>query len=295
MIESGSQNKWRGIFYGFVSTLTFGTMAMMVKEGQKSFTIWQLIFARSIVSMVLIYLLAGRRRVWGGQRKLLLLARGVLGVLAISLSFFALHHLTLVNASVLFQTSPLFIFLLSHIYLNEKVSLREWLLLFVAFVGIGLVLKPNLGIMTWPALGGLLGAFFAGMAHTIIRALRRTDGVFTIVFYYSVVATVATAPLALADWHWPRLPLEWAIILSLGFLATMGQLFLTKAYALAEARKVAMVKYISIPFAAVMGFLLWHEIPGVWTILGSLLIIAALVRIELEGARQSRLSKKGLV
>lgn len=289
---SYQQKLQRAVFLMLSASLLFGIMAMLVKYTAQYVSVWHIISIRSVVALlVLSPLVSKKKQIWG-KRKGLLILRGVLGLLAIAFSFYALQHLTLVNASVLFQTSPIFIFIFSHIFLSEKAFPLEWLLLALAFIGIALVIKPNFGILTWPAIAGLIGALLAGLAHTVIRILSRTDSSYVVVFYYSFIALLGSTPMAfLVPVKRFDLILFLAIV-AIGLTATLAQLLMTKSYSYVQARKVAVVKYISIPFAALWGFLFWKEIPDQWTITGSLLIIAALVPMEMMREKPVLKSRK---
>ena len=143
----------------------------------------------------------------------------------------------------------------------------------IGFLGVILVLKPT-GTIHIASLIGLLGGALAALAKVTIRRMSASEPTSRIVFYFaSISLAVSVIPMF---WYWQNPSnKEWLILLLLGTFGTVGQLFLTKAYALAPASRIAPFTYSSILFAAIIGWVFWNEIITLLTITGALLIITA--------------------
>lgn len=160
------------------------------------------------------------------------------------------------------------------IWLGEKATRKIILAIFIGFMGICLILKPGLGILSSAALVGLISGVFAAMAMVTIRDLSKTEPTRRIVFYFSITTTlISTIPMF---WYWQTPDLK--PLLAMGFAglsATLGQLLLTHGYSLVPAAKISPYSYNTILFAATYGWIFWSETPDMLTLFGALLIICA--------------------
>jgi drug/metabolite transporter (DMT)-like permease len=143
----------------------------------------------------------------------------------------------------------------------------------VAFAGAVLVIKPRFDLSVVPALIGLGSSLFAGGAYTAVRALRTREAAVTIVFHFSLVTVVLLLPLIAADLYLPT-GREWALLLGIGLGAAAGQIGLTMAYRHAPAAQVSVYSYSTILFAALVGFIVWSEVPDLPSLIGAVLIMA---------------------
>jgi drug/metabolite transporter (DMT)-like permease len=142
----------------------------------------------------------------------------------------------------------------------------------VGFAGVALILKPGHDLFTPVAFIGLASGFFAGLAMTTIRRMASTEPAVRVVFYFAVIGTVISAvPLT---WSWQAVELELVFPLTaIGVLASVGQLFLTKAYMLAPAARVGALTYATVVFAALYGWLFWSETPDAYSLFGAVLVV----------------------
>ena len=204
----------------------------------------------------------------------LLLLRSLAGLGGVSLYFYAIGHLTLADASMLNKVSPFFVTLLAAVFLGERITRRVGGGLVLAFAGALLVMKPAFDLQPLPALAGLGSAFCAGLAYTVVRHLKGRVQPRRIVFYFSLVSTLATTPLLVL---WPVMPQgwQWVWLLGTGVFAAGGQVFLTLAYHNAPAGQVSIWSYNHVLFALLIGLVVWGEQPGLVSIGGGVLIILA--------------------
>jgi len=120
---------------------------------------------------------------------------------------------------------------------------------------------------------GLFGALMAAGAYATVRRLRH-ERAMLIVFYFAVVSTLLSFPPMLADFVWPD-PITWALIVGLGVSTHLGQLFVTWGLKLERAGRASAVGYLQIVFAAGWGWLLFAEVPDLWTWMGAGVIVSS--------------------
>ena len=202
--------------------------------------------------------------------------RSVVGLAAMYGFFYAIAHLKLSNAMVFSYSSPIFIPLIAYFFLKEKISLGMIIAAIVGLIGVLLVAKPDQGMFNALSVIGLGACFLSAMAFVTVRALTSTEPPERIVFYFCIFGTlISSIPMF---WHWRAFTLkELALLITAGLLANISQLFMSYAYSLAPAGQIGPMNYIAIVFAGIWGFIFWHEIPDMFSILGISIILIAIL------------------
>ncbi len=266
----------RAVAYMLLSAASFAAMGAAVKAAGE-IPVHQKVFFRNLVTLVITGAMAlGRREnPLGPTRHLgLLLGRSLAGLCGVTLYFYAIGHLTLADASLLNKMSPFFVTVIAALWLGEAITRRVALGLLLAFLGAGLVIQPVLGWQPLPALAGLGSAFCAGLAYAIVRKLKGRERPRRIVFYFSLVSTLAMTPLLIWRYAEPT-GWQWVWLVGTGVFAASGQVLLTLAYHHGPAGKISIWGYNHVLFALILGLVIWGESPGLVSILGGALIVGA--------------------
>ncbi len=264
-----------GCLFAMFAELCFVGMGSLVKLLSENLPSQNVLFFRNLfgvlVLMPLIFKL-GIKTLKTNSFKWHLL-RSLSGVSAMYCFFYALSELPLADAMLLKISAPLFIPIIAFIWLSEHISLRAVMAVMIGFLGVILVLKPT-GTIHIASIAGLLGGALAALAKVTIRRMSPTEPTSRIVFYFGMISLlVSTIPMF---WYWKNPDQsEWVLLFLLGAFGSLGQLFLTKAYTLAPASKIAPFTYSSILFAAIIGWVFWNEVITLLTLTGALLIITA--------------------
>ncbi|HMP73274.1 MAG TPA: DMT family transporter [Kiritimatiellia bacterium] len=265
-----------GAMYIIASAALFSCVGSLVKTLTQDLPVPMVVFFRSAIGLAwLAPWLWNRRgftlrtRRWKDHA-----VRGVSGILAMALFFFALSRLPLAQAVLLNFTAPLFIPLIARCWLGEKLSAKIFVALGVGFVGVAFVVRPA-GFDIEPAMvAGLVSAVFAAIALVGIRNLTNNEPAARVVFYFGVVSTLISLPVAVWVWVAPT-PEQWMMAIAMAGLATLAQLLLTRGYASAPAGQVGYYQYSSVLFSALIGWMVWSEVPTPWAGVGALLILVA--------------------
>ena len=277
----------KGIVLKVASALLFTIMASLVRWTSDAVPLGQAVFFRSafaILPVVLIY--AWRRelasavrtsRPWGH------LGRGLVGVFGMFLNFAALGMLPLAEVTAIGFAAPLLTVALAAIILKERVRIFRWSAVGVGFVGVLVMLSPHLGGGAGVAHGpnSALGAALATVAAlcsalAVIQTRRLMDSETTsaIVFYFSVIASVAALATAPFGWVLPSAPVLGALVVT-GLLAGVAQLMMTESFRLAPASVVAPFDYTTMLWAFVLGYALFGEVPTAVVYVGAVIVTAA--------------------
>lgn len=218
-----------------------------------------------------------------------LLIRSVCGTIGILCNFYAVDHLALSDAAMLNKMSPFFVIVFSALFLRERTNLVQTLGVIVAFAGSLLIIKPsfaNLALV--PSLLGFLGGMGAGAAYTAVRwlGIRGEKGPY-IVFFFSGFSCLVTLPFLLFDFHvmtWQ----QWLILLGAGLAAAGGQFSITAAYKFAPAKEISVYDYSQIIFSALLGFIMFSQLPDIWSLLGYVIICGVGVAMFIYNNRRDK-------
>ena len=286
-LKAWNNQELRACGFMLSSAVSFSLMGVCVKAVGGRIPVAEVVLARSAVSLVLsiVMLRQARLNPWG-QRRGLLVLRGVIGTGALLCVFAALAQLPLAPATVLQYLQPTFTALLAWLLLGERVGPRVlvaavlgWLAVVVlsnpaelsglvgAFAG-GTAL-PLAGVL-WALGGALLSAF----AYVSVRALGRTEHPLVIVFYFPLVGLVLTTPLVLLQPVWPT-AWEALALIGVGLFTQLGQLGVTNGLLGLPAARATALSYGQVPLAALWGWLFFREPLDPDTTLAAGLVLAA--------------------
>ena len=146
----------------------------------------------------------------------------------------------------------------------------------IGLVGVLFVAKPDQGLFNTLSLIGLAACFLSAMAFVTVRALTSTEPPERVVFYFCFFGTLISAiPMF---WHWRAFTAyELGLLITVGLLANISQIFMSYAYSLAPAGQIGPMNYIAIVFAGIWGFMFWHELPDVFSLIGFCIILFAII------------------
>jgi drug/metabolite transporter (DMT)-like permease len=199
------------------------------------------------------------------------LLRSLAGLAAMLTFFTALSLLPLAEVTALTFTTPLFTTIGAALILRETVKARRWSATAVGFVGALIILRPGAEALRPEALIALAAAALMACAFLTVKSLSRTEHPNTVVLMMGLLMTPMSLVPALFVWTTPDVHL-WPWLVAMGFAATIGQVFLTRAFAAADASAVLPFDFSRLVFVAILGYLLFGERPDVWTWIGAAVI-----------------------
>lgn len=280
-------NKPKAILFMLISALAFAFMQAMVKLAGDIPT-FEKVFFRNLVSLFIAwYTIHKTNTNMFGKREnqKYLLGRSLLGLGGVIFYFYAINNLIMADAAMLNKLSPFFVTIIACLFLKEKLSKIQIPALIIIFIGSLLIIKPQFSFAILPTASGLLSAICAGGAYTLVRWLKNKENPSTIVFYFSFVSVIVMFPLTLLNFQLP-MGIQWLYLFGTGIFAAIGQYGLTFAYKYSPASEISIYNYMTIIFAAIIGFIVWDEVPDLLSLLGSILIIGmAIVTFLYENKR----------
>lgn len=186
--------------------------------------------------------------------------------------FFAITQIPLANATLLTYSAPLWMPLIAWAVTRHRVAAPTWLGAGIGFVGILMVLQPQGHGFSAGELSALAGALMLAVAMMSVRWLGATEPVLRILFYYFLLSTVMSLPIAIADWQ-PVGAAGWPWLAGLGFAQLFSQALIVLAYRYASAEKLGPFIYTVIVFTAVIDWIVWDHRPTLSTYIGMALVV----------------------
>ena len=272
-----------------VSVSCFAVMDICIKW-LNYYPIGEVFFARFAVGLIPIFFIIPRDKIFSfykTSRPGLHTFRAISGTLAIIALFFGLRKLPLADVISLTFGGPIFVTIASILFLSEKVGVKRWSAVFIGFAGMILIVQPAFVDLNFYYLSPIIFCIFFACVAISVRALSRTEPNYRIAFYFTFLCTLlglATLPFG---WVMPT-KIDMLILVIMGICGSIGNLLLTQSYRMVEASLVTPVKYLSLVFALIFGYLLWNEVPKTLTLLGSALVIISSLIIFI---RETKLKK----
>jgi drug/metabolite transporter (DMT)-like permease len=271
--------------------LAFACVAIMsaLAKGAGNVPAPVLAFFQSLISLALLspWALRGGIRSLATRRLPLHLLRAGAGLLSQVLMFVAVKKMPLVNAVLLANSAPLFIPLVSRVWLKKAVRAPVLAGLGIGFVGVVLVLRPGLALFTNPvALIALAAAVCSAFALVSVNQLSQTAPAPRVLFYYFLVSTLASLPFAMRAWVAPT-SIEWGFLGGIGLMMAASQVLILQAYRHATASRIAAFNYAVVIFSGLIGWVVWKDAPGWLSLVGVLLVTAGGIVSTVFGGRRS--------
>lgn len=246
---------------------------------------------RSGVNLVALVVLArGDLRLLFGDARAALWARGVFGGFSLLTYFLSLFRLGAGEAAFLNQTSAVWVAASAPWLLGERTSPVVWLAVLGSMVGVGFLGHPrDLAGDLVGRIAALASGFFAAGAYVSIRKAATSNGPLAIVFYFTLIALVASSLVAFAlDVSWPRDPVVYAWLVGSGLTATVAQLWMTKAYRIGPAALVAAAGAASPLFTAIGGWGLLDQVPDAAAMVGMGILVVTGILLPIATSRVAR-------
>ncbi|WP_412726467.1 DMT family transporter [Arcobacter sp. 15-2] len=270
-----------------ISSFLFAFTGGFAKELSTYVSSIEVVFFRNITGVIIIlYAIYKSPLNQKGGKPFLLFARGFIGFSALLMYFYNIATIPLAEAQTFSKVSPIFTAIFSYLILKEKLSTIAWVGIFIGFFGVLFVTGfdvLNLSKTDWL---GILSGVGAGLAYTSIRELRKFYDNRSIVLSFMIIGTIGPIILMiLAEFYssstfdWVLAPFimptgwAWFHIVGLGLFATGSQVYMTKAYSLAQGGIVGTISYSTILFSIFIGMFLGDVFPSVSLFIGIAFIV----------------------
>jgi len=270
---------------GFIFTST----SVMIRLLSAQIESVQTAFFRAVLSVVLLLpmIAAGRVKPWQSKRIAGHFWRTFMGTTSMVLGFYAVTMLPLADATAIAFSQPLFSVVVAALIAGEKVRWRRWSATVIGFVGVLVMVRPGEGSLQAGALVALANAATVALSIYLVKRLSDSETPLMILTQFAIFSTVLLAVPAILVWRWPDV-WGWLLAIGVALSATVGQYFWVQAFKAGEMSAVAPFEYLRLPFAVFVGWLIWGEMPVIWTYVGAAIVIGSALYIAHREAQLGR-------
>ena len=289
-----TQSNARGIGFLVLAIFIFSFQNIAVKLIGGDYPLLEILIFRSIIALpcaLLIFRLEGKKGLPKTQQPKLEYVRGFFLFLSYTTHYMGLASMPLAEVESIRFSGPLVITLLSIVLLGEKVKIQRWLALLIGFAGVLFIVRPGSSAFNPGSIFVLISVFFYSLSVIITRKLKTTESSSTMAFYSSLlylIGAIVLLPLfqligeipnahpsvafLFRTWSAPSL-IDWLIMSVLGLVWASGIYFNARAYSITPASVASSFEYSNLPINIMWGFLIWHEIPTITTLVGAFLTL----------------------
>jgi drug/metabolite transporter (DMT)-like permease len=277
----------RGAALVSLGSFTLVVMAMLVKQVGTRIPTIEILFFRSIVGFLFVLPMFMHNPLEPLRTKRLGMhaVRGVIGTLGNICFFWTITHMLLADAMALQFSRPLFMIPLAMAFLGEIAGFRRTAITLIGFAGIALYARPFTEGFDPGAFIGAAGALFGALIVICIKRLATTEPTRTIMFYYAISNAVFSLIPTVWFWVTPTGP-ELAMLVLIGFLGIAGQGLITHGWTLGDVTALVPLDYSRIVYSALLGYLVFGELPGLWSVAGMAIIVASSLYLVLTERRR---------
>ena len=291
-----TSNNSKGIILVLIAMATFSVHDAIIKFIFTEAALYEIYFGRTFIAALLsaAYLLLTKQKIiLKTSYPILSIVRVVLHFLAFSFYFISLTYMSLAVATALYFSTPLFMSILAKLFLKEDIGIRRWLAILVGFIGIFVILNPDLSDFDFKNLLPVICALFYASSMTISKKTADKDNVHTQLFYFYILTVSIclvvfflsgsgqfnkfdnpTMQFIFRDWF-SNPTFTWKYIIVMGILASVAFTCIFKAYTSFSTSITSIFEYSLIIWSVIIGYFLFNDIPTLRTLLGIILVVGA--------------------
>jgi drug/metabolite transporter (DMT)-like permease len=281
----------RGMLLGLVAALSFTLLHSSVRYASRELHVFEITFFRYFIAMLFMLpgMLGSRFEVLRTRRLHLHLIRCVMLMISMLGLFSALTMSPISMVTALSFVSPVFASVIAIVVLRERSSARRWVAVAGGIVGMLLIVRPGVVPVSLGPLLAICGAIAWAVSIIVIKLMSTTESSTTQVTYMSVIVTPLTFLLAVWVWRWPSWQLV-PVLVFMAFIATVGQFAYTQSFKYAEATALMPLDFTRLVWASLIGFLVFGEVPDVWSWIGGSVIFlnAVYITFHESGGRAAK-------
>ena len=285
-----------GIFYILISSLSISIMGVFIRVIGTGLPNTTILFSRFLfsVTIMLPVIFKDKEFHFRVNKPLILLSRCSIGLIAMSLFFYAIQRVHLANVMLLQNTRPIFVPIIIYLLSREKTGRNVILSIIISFIGITLVINPSINGFNPNSIYALLSGFFSAAAIILLQMFMKKNGNRTkeALFYYFLFSTIVTFVIMMFDWVTPS-PHQLLLLLCVGFFGTFYQLFMTVGLKHIPVKIAAPLMYSSVIFGGILGWMIFDQTITNMTLIGiSIAVIGSILVIYFNNKEKDGTQKK---
>lgn len=276
MLSNLSENM-RGAFFMAACMASFAINDALIKSSSEYFTLIQAIFIRAIFTTTFLGIMAWRQQGFSSRISLadwkLISFRTIAEIIGAYLFLYSIFNMPLANATAILQSMPLAVTLAGAVFLKETVGWRRYSAVLVGFIGVLIIVRPGTEGFTFISFFALSAVFFF-VARDITTRKISSSIPSSMVSFVTSIGILVTSAAFLPFVEWRQVTVENVSILLIASVFVIGgYVLIVSAMRTGEIAFVSPFRYTILLWSIVLGVLFFGDIPDMWTIVGSTIVV----------------------
>ena len=270
---------WLGALFTLLAAISLTGMNIFVKLIGPSIPIYELIWVRFFIGLILLLpiIFLSKNFSFKLNNPFKFLLRTISALLGMSLLFMAVQKISLSQALLLANTTPLIVPIFAYLMTRSKLTTLGIIGIIIGFIGVGVVLDPKHTSLGLGALLALGSAFFVGLAIIQVRLLGKTMKILPLLFYYFLMSTALMTPFGLIKIAIPSSEKITLFLILIGIIGFVYQICSTLSYKLAPVRLTTPILYVNVLLGGLFEWIVWGQKPSLSFLVGCIIIIVGVV------------------
>lgn len=268
----------QGILYAIAGFAFFTAADATAKYLTQSYSVFMIVGVESFFGVLICLgfsrLLGGLKKTFQTEQKKLHLGRGILNTLTTVAAVLSFSQLPMTLVYTLIFVSPFLTAMLAIPVYREKVDPHSWVAIIAGFAGVLTVMRPGLTVFNPWFFVPLLCALCCAGGFLLARRLRREETLLSLALFPAALSAITILPASLFLYEWPDFADLWVFFLG-ALMFVCGLTFLAMGFQRGKTSLVAPMQYTQILWGAGLGYLLFEDIPDLWTLIGAAIIIGS--------------------
>jgi len=271
-----------GIIWMITHCFLISLMSVIIVHISGAFHVFQIVFFHNAVAFLLLLpfvVTGGRYKKLNTKKIKLHVLRAVLGVVSMSMYFYAFTVIPLTQARAIALTGPLVSSLFAVAFLKEKMGWHRTLALVVGFSGALVILRPGTDSFSYASLMVVAAVLMWATVDMTIKSLTKTESTTTQIFYLTGLMSLFSMPGAIWHWNEPETHAQTFWLIAIGVIFLVNVMAVFNAFKNADVTVIMPFDFSGMVFATILAYLAFGEIVDDWTIVGSVIIMASSIYV----------------
>ena len=276
----------KAIILNILSIVLFSIMVIFIRKASENLHVLEVVFFRNLLAFIVMLPLlrsTGLAAIKMNNTRLFFM-RGFVGAIGMIAGFTCLTLIPLAQATAISFSQPLFITIGATLFLGEIIKARRIAAIIVGVIGMLIIVQPGFNSFSFGIMLAIISALALSVNALIVKKLTITDSPQAIIMWMVIMLIPITFIPAITVWQWPSFE-TWLYLWGIAILGTLAHFSWTKSYVMAEITSLEPIGFIKLPIIALLGWMIFAEIPGTWTWVGGLIIFMSTIYISQREAK----------
>ncbi len=269
-----------------LSIVFFSIMVIFVRKAAENLPVVEVVFFRNLLAFIVMLPIlksTGLVAIKMNNTKLFFM-RGFFGAIGMLAGFTSLTLIPLAQATAIKFSNPIFITIGATIFLGEIIKARRIAAIIIGIIGMLIIVQPGVNSFSFGIMLAIIAALAGSLNALIVKKLTLTDTPQAIVTWMVIILIPITFIPAIPVLEWPSFE-TWLYLWGIAIVGTLGHFSWTKSYSMTDITSLEPIEFIKLPIMALLGWMMFSEIPGTWTWVGGLIIFISTIYISHREAK----------